>query len=308
MVHVSVVIPTYNREHTIQRAVSSALNQSLDNIEVIVVDDGSTDNTERIVKEFDDDRLSYIRHDHNKGGSAARNTGISHASGEYIAFLDSDDEWLPRKLELQYQRMNELKSSDWIGCYCDFRQKRSNRFVEFVDNKIRRPTGLEGDYEIIGQILLRKFAHGGASSLIVNRETVESVDGFDESFERHQDLEFLVRLLGVGKLASVDEVLLYKFDTGYPSTETVRTAMNQFNKKFKDLIECRNLTKEVHQVQRFMIAKYNFREGDFRTGIRNLRHGSSPHYRDAIALIPAIVSGMKGRMRTQEPKLKRFTP
>ena len=100
---VSVIIPTYNRAHLVDRAIQSVLNQTYKDFELIIVDDGSTDNTEDIIKEFQkkDERIKYIRHEENRGGSAARNTGIKAAKGEYIAFLDSDDEWLPIKLGRQ---------------------------------------------------------------------------------------------------------------------------------------------------------------------------------------------------------------
>ena len=100
---VSVIIPTYNRAHLVGRAIKSVLNQTYQDFELIIVDDGSTDNTDKIIKEFQehDKRIKYIRHEKNKGGSAARNSGIKISRGEYIAFLDSDDEWLPRKMEKQ---------------------------------------------------------------------------------------------------------------------------------------------------------------------------------------------------------------
>jgi glycosyltransferase involved in cell wall biosynthesis len=98
---VSVIIPTYNRAHLIGRAIQSVLKQTYQDFEVIVVDDGSIDNTEEVVKKIQENRVYYYKHDKNKGGSAARNTGISLAKGEYIAFQDSDDEWLPEKLEKQ---------------------------------------------------------------------------------------------------------------------------------------------------------------------------------------------------------------
>ena len=98
---VSVIIPTYNRAHLIGRAIRSVLDQTYQDWELIVVDDASTDDIPGIVKGFTDGRVKYIRHDENKGAAAARNTGIQAARGAYIAFLDSDDEWLPEKLERQ---------------------------------------------------------------------------------------------------------------------------------------------------------------------------------------------------------------
>ena len=108
---ISVIIPTYNRDGVISRAINSVLKQTYQNFEVIIVDDNSpvTDNTACIISQYNDDRLFYIKHDKNKGGGGARNTGILAANGEYIAFLDSDDEWLPEKLQLQINLMRQVK-------------------------------------------------------------------------------------------------------------------------------------------------------------------------------------------------------
>ena len=96
MPKVSVVIPTFNRADTIGDSIKSVLEQTFKDFEVIVVDDGSTDGTESVVAAFGDSRIKYIMQD-NAGACAARNNGIRHANGEYIAFQDSDDYWMPRK-------------------------------------------------------------------------------------------------------------------------------------------------------------------------------------------------------------------
>jgi len=96
---VSVIITTYNRAYCLKKAITSAINQTYDNLEIIVLDDGSTDNTELVVKKISDSRIVYIRHQKNKGIGAARNTGIKNSKGSFIAFLDSDDEYLPEKIE-----------------------------------------------------------------------------------------------------------------------------------------------------------------------------------------------------------------
>jgi glycosyltransferase involved in cell wall biosynthesis len=91
---VSVILPTYNRASMLPRAISSALNQNYSNIELIVIDDCSSDETETVVRSFEDPRIIYERLEKNSGGSAARNFGIEISLGEFIAFLDDDDEWL----------------------------------------------------------------------------------------------------------------------------------------------------------------------------------------------------------------------
>ena len=96
---VSVVIPTYNRASLVGRAVGSVLGQTFPDLEVVVVDDGSTDGTEEAVRAVGDGRVRYLRHEANRGVAAARNTGMAHARGEYVAFLDSDDVWLPEWVE-----------------------------------------------------------------------------------------------------------------------------------------------------------------------------------------------------------------
>ena len=104
---ISIIVPTYNRANLIGRAIKSILNQTYQNFEIIVVDDGSQDNTEETVKIFGDRRIIYLKHKTNKGAGTARNTGIKTAKSEYIAFLDSDDEWLPKKIEKQIRKIKE---------------------------------------------------------------------------------------------------------------------------------------------------------------------------------------------------------
>lgn len=115
---VSVVTPTYNRAAVVGRAITSVLNQTFSDLECIVVDDGSTDQTVPLVEGFQDPRLRLVRLPANGGPSLARNVGIQAACGELIAFLDSDDEWLPQKLELQVKRMQEAADPRVAVIYC----------------------------------------------------------------------------------------------------------------------------------------------------------------------------------------------
>jgi glycosyltransferase involved in cell wall biosynthesis len=130
MPEVSVVIPTYNRAKVLSRAVKSVLNQGYRDFEIIVVDDGSTDNTEQVVGAFDKQQVKYVRHEKNMGPAAARNTGIGHANGKYIAFQDSDDEWFPQKLGRQVEIL-ETASDRVGGVYTGFwRIRNSSRKYE----------------------------------------------------------------------------------------------------------------------------------------------------------------------------------
>ncbi len=133
---VSVIIPTYNRAHLLGRAIESVLDQTYQDFEIIVVDDASADETEEVVKSFGDDRINHIRHQKNKGGSAARNTGIKAARGEFIAFLDSDDEWVPKKLEKEIDRLQTLSNEVGVVysgfcCVKQFQLISKMRVMEF---------------------------------------------------------------------------------------------------------------------------------------------------------------------------------
>ena len=125
---ISVIIPTYNRGNMIERAVRSVLNQTYNNIEVIVVDDGSTDNTEEVIKDIKDTSVIYIK-EANAGACVARNKGIDVSSGDYIAFLDSDDEWFPEKLEIQYKQ--QVKYSETVTVIAEY-DRENNLLTEEI--------------------------------------------------------------------------------------------------------------------------------------------------------------------------------
>ena len=181
---VSVIIPTYNRAHLVGRAIRSVLNQTYQDFEIIVVDDGSTDNTEEVVKSFNDPRIRYIRHEKNRGGSAARNTGIRAARGEYIAFLDSDDEWLPEKLAKQLPVFE--KDSTCGAVYTDLLYMLPDGSVKLCQNY--RPEGW------ILKKLLSSNVVGTTSSVIVRRECFEKIGLFDESLPSCQDWDMWIRI------------------------------------------------------------------------------------------------------------------
>lgn len=294
MTTVSVVIPVYNRASVVETAVRSALAQTLADIEVIVVDDGSTDGTKEVVGAIDDGRLRLVGHRRNRGGSTARNTGIRHSSGEYIALLDSDDAWHERKLEAQVAELRS-RSDEWIAAYCGFRKRRQNRLLEVVDRLFARRTGLEGSTELIEPLLLKTLAFGGGSTLLVTADAVAELDGFDESFERHQDVEFLLRLLQLGRLAYVDEILVDINVSAAPSGDAVVRSTTAFNRRFDDVLASRNLHDEVRRAQNCMIAKHYLSHGRFAEGFSRLIRSRFPHARDVLGIGLALAKGVQSR-------------
>ncbi len=184
---VSVIIPVYNRESFLGRAIGSVLGQSYGDFELIVVDDGSTDNTPEVALSFKDSRMIYVRCNENRGVSVARNRGIAISRGKYLAFLDSDDEWLPGKLEKQVRVMNE--SPPEVGViYTGYLQLMDKEVTESPFLSVVRITEgniheelLRGDFVLI-------------SSALVRREVVKRVGGFDELLLSAEVWDFWLRV------------------------------------------------------------------------------------------------------------------
>ena len=232
---VSVIIPAHNEADVIDRAIESVRTQTLEDFELIVVNDCSDDGTADIASSYDDPRMEVVRHSNNRGGGAARNTGIMNAEGQYLAFLDADDEWYERKLEVQHEHLSSMDDSH-VGVYCavhdtNNRGPIASAVYERVFDISTPPD--EGGSELIPHVLSREFTLGGSSTLFIRADTVQQMGGFDSEFDRHQDIEFLIRLLKTGKLAYVDEELMIKHDTGTPSPDTVRDAKVELFEKFQ---------------------------------------------------------------------------
>jgi glycosyltransferase involved in cell wall biosynthesis len=206
---VSVITPTYNRANVLGRSVKSVLNQSYADFELIIVDDHSTDNTEELVRSFKDPRIRFVRHAENRGASAARNSGIRIARGEYIAFQDSDTEWLPRKLERQMARFEPdhdgdpgLVTSDHIR-------------VDSLGESICRPSMHAATYE-----KLLDFGGGALTccvSLVVRKAAAGSELYFDENLPALQDWDLVLRLSPMMRFDYVPETLhkSYRCDGPY---------------------------------------------------------------------------------------------
>ncbi len=185
-VEVSVIIPTYNRAELLKRSIQSVLNQTYQNFELIIVDDCSDDNTREIVKSFKDPKIRYYKHSKNKGPAAARNKGIKHAKGKYIAFQDSDDEWLPEKLEIQIDCFKNSEKE--IGVvYCRAIKKNGKKTDNFPSPKISKADGYIYPYICRGNFILMPSA-------VIKKECLTDTGGFDELFTHMEDWELLIRI------------------------------------------------------------------------------------------------------------------
>jgi len=213
---VSVIIPTYNRTNLVPRAIESVLTQTYDNLELIVVDDASSDETEAVVRCYDDERLTYICHETNRHVSAARNTGLERASGEYIAFLDDDDEWLPTKLEKQIDHFTEVKGR--IGMvYCWMEYRDGNAVVRRYRPRLR---GCIFEETIGGQPI------GACSTLVVKREVIDEIGGFDESLPRGNDGDFIRRVAHEFEIEYISQILVRHYVDREHERITDETAQN----------------------------------------------------------------------------------
>lgn len=183
---VSVVIPTFNRPAMLARAIESVLNQTYTNLEIIVVDDASEGDIEAVVKSFDDERIKLIRHEHNHGGSAARNTGIRHSRGRYIAFLDDDDEWLSQKTERQLKDLRKKGPEHKVSfCLRTYFDESLGKDLETSE------PGWDGNHlrELLSQGLV-----ASTSCALIEKECFETLGGFREDLPCYQDWEMWIRL------------------------------------------------------------------------------------------------------------------
>lgn len=199
---VTVIIPTYNRGYVIRRALNSVLNQTYRNLEVIVVDDGSTDDTETILRSFAETRLRYIRHEVRRGAAAARNTGIKASSSKFIAFQDSDDEWLCEKLERQMAVFRQAGNEVGV-VYTGFLRLEHNK-ASYWPQKHTNKTG-----NILESLLNGNFVT--TQAVVVRRECLNKAGLFDEQLPRFQDWELFIRIAKHYEFICIDEPLLIVF-------------------------------------------------------------------------------------------------
>jgi len=267
---VSVIIPTYKRNDSLKRAIDSVLKQTYENYEIIVVDDNDEDSVfrlsnEKLMKEYSNNKkVVYLKHKKNLNGAAARNTGISYSRAKYIAFLDDDDEFMEKKLELQVKKLEKLDKS-WGAVYCNYSIFRKNRLI-FKNRK-----NVSGN--LMKDLLLKDVKIYAGSTLLVRKRVLDELNGFDTTFNRHQDWEFLIRFFRKYKIGVVNQnlVKIHKDDTSnFPNSELLIRTKKKFFLKFNDDIKKMEtyIQKEIYKRHLLDIVRALIRERNLLNAVK----------------------------------------
>ena len=206
---VSVVLPTFNRASLLPRAIESVLGQTFRDFELIVVDDGSTDDTPSVVDRYAEDRVSCIRLERNAGAAAARNVAIRRAAGELVAFQDSDDEWLPENLERHVRTFDEASETSRVDVvYCDMLRV----LVDGTTNYHRSPDIVPGRL-VNPDTRFYQVWMLGILACVIRRACLDVAGLFDESMQSFVDLELFIRLARTARFAHIHEPLVLYHET-----------------------------------------------------------------------------------------------
>lgn len=202
---VSVIIPTAQREPLmVKKAIESALHQTYPHIEILIIDDNTESCQSSAIRASTKDipKVRYIKNIGEHGACSARNTGIACARGEFIAFLDDDDEWLPQKIELQMKKMVE----EVIVVYCngwrvDTRVTPITKCIYKAEGEFLETASLES--------LLENNHIGTTTQLLIRKSALEKIDGFDPAFPARQDYDLCLRLVSEGRVVGINKPLFY---------------------------------------------------------------------------------------------------
>ncbi len=267
---ISVIIPTYNRRDTLGRAVQSVLTQTYRDLELIIVDDGSTDDTKTLITGIQDDRVRFIQTAH-RGGAAARNVGVQHARASYIAFQDSDDEWYPQKLEKQIHFFTSASPS--IGVvYCGlWKRTRAGKNVYLPRDDIYTKEG-----NVHHQLLEENFIT--TQSAVVRSECFIKIGMFDENLPGLQEWDLWLRISQKYEFGYIPEALL---QTHF--TKDSITAQHRLRLRAQEII----LNKYLDEFKKYpnTLSRHSFSIGNTLAIRGDFRH-ARPYLRQASLASP----------------------
>lgn len=251
----SIVIPLYNKENFIQDTLKSVLNQTFQDFEIIVVDDGSTDKSAEKVRELDNPKINYFRTE-NQGASKARNVGIQKANADYICFLDADDYWYPNHLDVLYNLILDFPEA---GMYC------SRYLTKVSDSKIIEPKfqGIDNDFKgYVDDYFYSSLVHRVACTIVVaiRKSVFDDVGMFDINISSGQDIDMWTRIVLKYKTAisdSVTAVYNFQIEGSLSKTNILHKKLMNFSKFSQDEKKNPSLKKFLDQYRtEYAIAFY----------------------------------------------------
>lgn len=267
---ISCIVPTYKRNDSLLRAIKSVLNQSYSKLELIVVDDNEPDDeysrkVQDILLEISDKRVKYVQQDEHKNGAAARNFGVVKAKGEFIAFLDDDDEWELNKIEEQLKLFKTLPS-DYGAVSCLSYICKENNIIGTTHSFSEESLQLN---------ILQRLVEFNTSTVLFDKSKFIKMGGFNESLRRHQDLQLFVDFLNISKIALVEAPLIrYNVDDANNRLdvenlikvkvdffEEIKSILSRYNKKVQ---------KDIFAAHYFEIIYVAIKERKFDVAIKYL--------------------------------------
>lgn len=284
---VSIILPTYNRALTLPRAIDSVLNQTCKNLELIIVDDGSTDNTKKIVKEYQqkDKRVIFLENKKNLGAAKSRNKGIKISSGKYVAFQDSDDEWMPTKLSVELDIFSRHKDVGLV-----FSNAKKTKRIP-IKNKTEE-TMLSGE-SLTNKLLLNNFID---IHVLIKKDCLIQSGFFDEYLPRFQDWELWIRLSKYVCFANTNQSLYYTnySDDGISagSWEKYIAATKHILKKHSSLFK---LYPKAHAKRLLLLGDSYLRNNQIDLGLKTIRKSlrTKIYFKNTIVMIGIVLFGAK---------------
>ena len=275
---VTVIMPTYNYAQFIKEAIDSVLNQTYKNLELIIVDNYSEDNTEEIVKSYKDNRIKYTKFRNNGVIAASRNTGIKDSKGEYVAFLDSDDLWLPDKLERQVKFLDEHPAVGLV--YARAEQFTAARQSGPIIPSLRRAK----DGWVFNDLVKRNFI--GILTVLVRRKCLERIGSFDEDpkLKSVEDYELWLRLAKHFPVGFINKVLAkYRVHSTNISGDAIKSLkywLNVVQKIASSFGLSMSLKKQILSIIHNKLVKEYILLKDYSTAIKEAK--TSRHYRESL--------------------------
>lgn len=254
---VSVILPTYNRGHLIEKSIKSVLNQSYNNLELIIVDDCSSDKTEIKIQEIKDNRLVYIRNQRNLGPSKSRNNGIKLSTGDLIAFQDSDDEWHLDKLQKQVALLQK-STNDVAAVYCG---------MEFFDLKSEKKIGEElREMNFKEAYINGSFFFTPANvTVLIKKDVLNDVGYFDDRLFADEDTELAIRVTKKYNYAFLNEVLVRVNRNHNQLTGNAKNYANAkeiIYEKHRDYLSSKNLFHLCKEIANYYILKDDYKKAN----------------------------------------------